>query len=124
MSWSESDDDDWIPGNYFVWFDGDPKNRDKREVKDLKKHAESAIDVYNKTHVENYSFVEIVYAVARVYSGIQSNMMFPATPVSEAEAEADGVDTKPVTFRAHVSIVNKCVEYVVCVGGIYGCAFE
>ncbi|EYU20026.1 hypothetical protein MIMGU_mgv1a016479mg [Erythranthe guttata] len=40
-------------------------------------------------------------------------MMFTATPVSEAAA--DGVDTKPVTFRAHVSLVNRWVEYVVLV---------
>ncbi|KAL7146803.1 hypothetical protein ABFS83_06G066900 [Erythranthe nasuta] len=38
-------------------------------------------------------------------------MMFTATPVSEEAA--DGVHTKPVTFRAQVSLVNRWVEYVV-----------
>ncbi|KAL7146475.1 hypothetical protein ABFS83_06G043400 [Erythranthe nasuta] len=94
-----------------VSYGGDPASCNPIRLKQLEEYAESAIDVYNKTHLKKYSFVKLLFATLTSYAGAVSDIMFTVKPEPEEEEE-DAVDKKTLTFRAKVSVTGHYVEDV------------
>ncbi|EYU25000.1 hypothetical protein MIMGU_mgv1a011775mg [Erythranthe guttata] len=95
-----------------VWYDGDPAScHVPSHLKLLVEYAETAVDVYNKTHLKKYCFVELLFATISMYAGGTSDIIFTVKP--EPEEEEDAVDKKTRTVRARVSVT---CHYVYAVG--------
>ncbi|KAL7147364.1 hypothetical protein ABFS83_06G102900 [Erythranthe nasuta] len=85
--------------------DGDPTRCDPVIINHIKTSAELATDVFNKTHIDKYSFLELVYATTHFLGRIM-DLMFTAKPVPVED------DRKPVTFRARIYITGHYVEFL------------
>ncbi|KAL7146478.1 hypothetical protein ABFS83_06G043700 [Erythranthe nasuta] len=94
-----------------VWYDGDPAScHVPSHLKLLVEFAETAVDVYNKTHLKKYCFMELLFATISMYAGGTSDIIFTVKPEPEQE---DAVDKKTRTVRARVSVT---CHYVYAVG--------
>ncbi|KAL7146562.1 hypothetical protein ABFS83_06G049900 [Erythranthe nasuta] len=102
-------------GGCSLWFrDGDRSRSRSRchpfQIKESEDAAALAVHLYNKTHLNKYSVVEVLSA-AEV--GLILNIIFTAKP-EPASASASAFDDNkyPIYFRASVNNLYTCVEYV------------
>ncbi|EYU20208.1 hypothetical protein MIMGU_mgv1a012848mg [Erythranthe guttata] len=89
-----------------VWFDGDRTDIDPLYIKDSEDAAALAIDVYNKTHLNRYSVVEVLSATGL---GLKVIVTFTAKP------EPGDDDKNLVTFVAFTHILNESYKFVISV---------
>ncbi|EYU19916.1 hypothetical protein MIMGU_mgv1a010748mg [Erythranthe guttata] len=94
-------------GGISIWYNGDPTRCLPHHMETMKKYAELVIDVFNKTHLNKYSFVDMVHTTSVNFGLWTLHMVFTVKP----EPEEDGVDKYPIIVRARVSISNDYVDY-------------
>ncbi|KAL7146950.1 hypothetical protein ABFS83_06G076200 [Erythranthe nasuta] len=95
------------PAGFSVWCNGDPTRRNPDRMEIMKQAAELVIDVFNKTHLNKYSFVGMVHATEERFPNVVLDMIFTVQP----EPEEDGVDKNHINVRGRVSISNDYVDY-------------
>ncbi|KAL9163703.1 hypothetical protein ABFS82_06G058400 [Erythranthe guttata] len=89
---------------------GDPDDSVPYTFKLVQKIARFAMRIYNRTHLDDYEFVEPLYAIARGFAGYMVTLFFTAKPL---EPPADGlVHEYPIIFQTDVNLVHHYVDYV------------
>ncbi|XP_012858317.1 PREDICTED: uncharacterized protein LOC105977545 isoform X2 [Erythranthe guttata] len=86
------------PAGFSVWYNGDPTRRNPDRMEIMKQAAELVIDVFNKTHLNKYSFVGMVHATEERFPIVVLDMIFTVQP----EPEEDGVDKNHINVRGPV----------------------
>ncbi|KAL7147047.1 hypothetical protein ABFS83_06G082000 [Erythranthe nasuta] len=97
----------FIYGGPTVWYDGDPTRYRPCFLNSIKKHAEFAIQVYNKTRLNKYSLVELLHVHSRHRDGLLLHMIFTAKP----DPEEDNYYNNPITFRAGINFNRNYLLY-------------
>ncbi|KAL7146703.1 hypothetical protein ABFS83_06G059200 [Erythranthe nasuta] len=93
-----------------VIFNGDPDVCGSRTFKLVQKIARFAMRIYNRTHFNDYEFVEPLYAIGRGYAGFMVTLFFTAKPLKPRRGGL--VHEYPIIFQTDVNLVHHYVDYV------------